>query len=163
MAAIKCTAAGDAMVLRRLPGEYPGFNELKAFIEQGDFRFVNMETSHFNTIAVTSRRVTSTIITITISHSITILNDYRELLVNKIKTVIAIPPRTAANKFSSVSFAWFLIMGAKTIGIFAIALPTSWVIVIVSVAIQENVTTAIWRTIICKKAWASIVMAVNIL
>ena len=48
MSAIKCTAAGDAMVLRRLPGEYPGFNELKAFIEQGDFRFVNMETTIHN-------------------------------------------------------------------------------------------------------------------
>ena len=36
------------MVLRRLPGEYPGFNELKAFIEQGDFRFVNMETTIHN-------------------------------------------------------------------------------------------------------------------
>ena len=48
MSVIKCTAAGDAMVLRRLPGEYPGFNELKAFIEQGDFRFVNMETTIHN-------------------------------------------------------------------------------------------------------------------
>ena len=48
MSAIKCTAAGDAMVLRRLPGEYPGFNELKAFIEQGDFRCVNMETTIHN-------------------------------------------------------------------------------------------------------------------
>jgi hypothetical protein len=32
MATIKCTAAGDAMVMRRLPGSYPGFEELKNFI-----------------------------------------------------------------------------------------------------------------------------------
>lgn len=48
MATIKCTAAGDAMVLRRLPGNYPGFTELQEFINQGDFRFVNMETTIHN-------------------------------------------------------------------------------------------------------------------
>ncbi len=45
MAKVKFTAAGDAMVLRRLPGAYSGFEELKTFIERGDFRFVNMETT----------------------------------------------------------------------------------------------------------------------
>lgn len=45
MAKVKFTAAGDSMVLRRLPGAYPGFSELKAFIERGDFRFLNMETT----------------------------------------------------------------------------------------------------------------------
>lgn len=48
MGNMKFTAAGDAMVLRRLPGAYEGFEELKAFIEQGDFRFVNMETTIHN-------------------------------------------------------------------------------------------------------------------
>ena len=46
--AVKFTAAGDAMVLRRLPGNYPGFQELQSFINQGDFRFVNMETTIHN-------------------------------------------------------------------------------------------------------------------
>ena len=48
MATIKCTAAGDAMVMRRLPGSYPGFEELKNFISQGDFRFFNLETTIHN-------------------------------------------------------------------------------------------------------------------
>jgi len=48
MAVIKCTAAGDAMVLRRLPGNYDGFEELQQFISQGDFRFVNLETTIHN-------------------------------------------------------------------------------------------------------------------
>ena len=48
MSVIKFTAAGDAMVLRRLPGNYPGFQELQSFINQGDFRFVNMETTIHN-------------------------------------------------------------------------------------------------------------------
>ena len=48
MAVMKCTAAGDSMVLRRLPGEYPGFAELRDFIAQGDFRFFNLETTVHN-------------------------------------------------------------------------------------------------------------------
>ena len=48
MSVIKCTAAGDAMVLRRIPGNYEGFSELQAFIAQGDFRFFNLETTIHN-------------------------------------------------------------------------------------------------------------------
>jgi len=48
MSVMKCTAAGDAMVLRRLPGAYPGFEELRSFINQGDFRFFNLETTIHN-------------------------------------------------------------------------------------------------------------------
>lgn len=48
MATFKCTAAGDAMVTRRLPGAYPGFEELRAFLNQGDFRFLNLETTIHN-------------------------------------------------------------------------------------------------------------------
>lgn len=45
MSTIKCTAAGDSMVLRRLPGHYDGFEALRDFILQGDFRFFNLETT----------------------------------------------------------------------------------------------------------------------
>ena len=48
MSVIKCTAAGDSMVLRRLPGQYEGFAQLKDFICKGDFRFVNLETTVHN-------------------------------------------------------------------------------------------------------------------
>ena len=48
MATFKCTAAGDAMIFRRLPGAYEGFNELQDFIGKGDFRFVNLETTIHN-------------------------------------------------------------------------------------------------------------------
>ena len=48
MSTMKCTAAGDSMVLRRLPGDYPGFSEMVEFIRQGDVRFVNMETTIHN-------------------------------------------------------------------------------------------------------------------
>ena len=48
MARFTCTAAGDAMVFRRLPGEYEGFEELQRFLAQGDFRFLNLETTIHN-------------------------------------------------------------------------------------------------------------------
>lgn len=40
----KCTAAGDAMVFRRF-AEYEGFTKLRDFIGQGDFRYLNLETT----------------------------------------------------------------------------------------------------------------------
>lgn len=40
----KCTAAGDAMVFRRVV-PYEGFDELTEFINQGDFRYLNLETT----------------------------------------------------------------------------------------------------------------------
>lgn len=48
MSKIKCTAVGDTMAFRRLPGHYPGFDELTQFIGQGDFRFCNLETTIHN-------------------------------------------------------------------------------------------------------------------
>lgn len=48
MSVMKCTAAGDSMVFRRLPGHYPGFDELAGFIGRGDFRFYNLETTIHN-------------------------------------------------------------------------------------------------------------------
>jgi len=45
---MRCTAAGDAMVFRRLPGAYEGFGALREFIGQGDFRFFNLETTVHN-------------------------------------------------------------------------------------------------------------------
>ncbi|MDO4487532.1 MAG: CapA family protein [Eubacteriales bacterium] len=48
MGKFKCTAAGDAMVFKRFAGEYEGFNDLRDFIGQGDFRFLNLETTVHN-------------------------------------------------------------------------------------------------------------------
>ena len=44
MSVFKCTAAGDAMVFRRVT-DYEGFDELKSFIGKGDFRYLNLETT----------------------------------------------------------------------------------------------------------------------
>ena len=42
---MKFTAVGDILVQKRLPQNYDGFEEIKAFIEQGDARFFNLETT----------------------------------------------------------------------------------------------------------------------
>ena len=42
---MKFTAVGDILVQKRLPENYEGFEEIKAFIEQGDARFFNLETT----------------------------------------------------------------------------------------------------------------------
>ena len=45
MSTMRVTAAGDGMIFRRLPGEYPGFPALRSFICRGDLRFLNLETT----------------------------------------------------------------------------------------------------------------------
>ncbi|MBR5586852.1 MAG: CapA family protein [Clostridia bacterium] len=42
---MKFTAAGDACIQRRLPETYDGFEKVKEFIEKGDARFFNFETT----------------------------------------------------------------------------------------------------------------------
>ncbi len=42
---IKCTAAGDMLVQRRIPHDSEGFEQVKAYVERGDARFVNLETT----------------------------------------------------------------------------------------------------------------------
>ena len=46
----RCIATGDAMITKRLPqgGNYEGFDEVRDFIMQGDFRFSNLETTVHN-------------------------------------------------------------------------------------------------------------------
>ena len=48
MSVMKCTAAGDAMIFRQLPGQYAGFEALRAFLAQGELRFLNLETTVHN-------------------------------------------------------------------------------------------------------------------
>lgn len=42
---MKFTAAGDAIIQKRIHKDFEGFNELSSFIKQGDARFFNLETT----------------------------------------------------------------------------------------------------------------------
>lgn len=42
---LKITAVGDMLVQRRIPHDGEGFAQVKAYIERGDARFVNLETT----------------------------------------------------------------------------------------------------------------------
>ena len=42
---MKFTAAGDALLQQRIPRNYEGFAKVRDFIEQGDARFFNLETT----------------------------------------------------------------------------------------------------------------------
>lgn len=45
---MKFTAVGDILCQRRIAEDYEGFLEVKKFIEQGDVRFFNLETTVHN-------------------------------------------------------------------------------------------------------------------
>ena len=42
---MKFTAVGDMLIQRRIPNDYEGFDVLRQYIEKGDFRFFNLETT----------------------------------------------------------------------------------------------------------------------
>ena len=42
---MKFTVAGDMLIQRRIPADYEGFEEVKRYIEKGDVRFFNLETT----------------------------------------------------------------------------------------------------------------------
>ena len=42
---MKFTAAGDAIIQRRIQREFEGYAELCPFIQKGDARFFNLETT----------------------------------------------------------------------------------------------------------------------
>ena len=42
---MKFTAAGDAIIQRRIHEDFPGYDELAPFINQGDAKFFNLETT----------------------------------------------------------------------------------------------------------------------
>ena len=42
---MKFTVAGDMLIQRRIPSDYEGFSEIKQYIEKGDARFFNLETT----------------------------------------------------------------------------------------------------------------------
>ena len=42
---MKFTAAGDAIIQRRIQNDFPGFEELTPYINQGDAKFFNLETT----------------------------------------------------------------------------------------------------------------------
>ena len=42
---MKFTAAGDAIIQRRIHSDFEGYEELRPFIEKGDARFFNLETT----------------------------------------------------------------------------------------------------------------------
>lgn len=42
---MKFTAAGDALIQQRIPKDYEGFDKIRQFVERGDARFFNLETT----------------------------------------------------------------------------------------------------------------------
>ena len=42
---MKFTAAGDAIIQKRIPVDYKGFKEISEFVNQGDAKFFNLETT----------------------------------------------------------------------------------------------------------------------
>ena len=56
---MKFTAAGDAIIQKRIFKDFDGFGELAPFISQGDARFFNLETTVAAAIILTASGTTN--------------------------------------------------------------------------------------------------------
>src|SRR5690554_4744885 len=115
---------------------------------------------HLKAVAISAWRRFGSIIAVAISHGITVLHDYGEFLINKIKTIIAVPPGTASIELGGITT--LLVMHAKTVGIFTIALATIRVIVVVRVAVQKVMTAAVSTPVVDKESRTTVVVTINL-
>ena len=118
--------------------------------------------AHLDAVPVAVLRVAKSVVAVAVPHGIAVFQHHGEFLVDKIETVVAVPPGTAPDEFGGIALAGFLVVRAEAIGVFAVALPAQGVVVVVRVAVQEDVPAAIRCTVVGKESGARIMMAVHI-
>ena len=118
--------------------------------------------AHLDSVTVSIFRVPAPVIAVAVPHGIAVLQNHREFLVDKIETVVTVPPGTTPNELGGIAFARLLVMRTETVRIFAIALPTRRVVIVVGIAIQKNVPAAICSTVVRKEPRARIVVAIHL-
>ena len=101
------------------------------------------------------------VIAVAMSHRPTVFHDYRKFLADKIPAIIAIPPSATTVKTGGVPGT--LVMYAKAVCIFTVALTTVRIVIVMSISIQEVMTAAASCTFFVYKETRSLVMvAVNL-
>ena len=120
-----------------------------------------LAATRLETVPVRVRRVLGAVIAVTVPHRETVLDDYREFLADKIPSVVTVPPCTATVEFRGI--ARCLVMHAKTVGIFPIALTPVRVVVVVAVAVEEIMTApAAGAALVHEKPCTLVVVTVNL-
>ena len=152
--------AADAGVVRVKARSlvFPGDTELNDMPPATERTF-----THLDAVTVSVRGIATPVIAVAVSHGVAVLQHNGEFLVDKIKTVVAVPPGTAPDKLGGIALSRLLVMCSEAVSIFAIALPAQRIVVVVRIAIQEDVSAAIVGAVVRKESGARIVVAVNLM
>ena len=119
--------------------------------------------AHLDAVSVAVLWVSKPVIAVAVPHGVAVFQHHGEFLVNEIEAVVAVPPGTAPDELGRIALAGLLVMRAETVGVFAVALPAQGVVVVVRVAVQENVPTAVRHAVVREESGARIVVAVDLL
>ena len=119
--------------------------------------------AHLNAVTVSVFRVAPPVIAVAVPHGVAVLQNHGEFLVDEVETVVAVPPGAAPNKFSRIALAGLLVMGPEAVGILAVALPTRGVVIVMRIAVQEDMSAAIVGTVVREKSRSRIVVAFHLL
>jgi len=135
---------------------FPGGAELDGMTPAAEGAF-----AHLDAVSVAVLWVSKPVIAVAVPHGVAVFQHHGEFLVNEIEAVVAVPPGTAPDELGRIALAGLLVMRAETVGVFAVALPAQGVVVVVRVAVQEDVPTAVRHAVVREESGARIVVAVD--
>ena len=118
--------------------------------------------AHLDAVPVAVLRVSKPVVAVAVPHRVAILQHHGEFLVDEVETVVAVPPGAASDELRGIALARLLVMRAEAVGVFAVALPAQGVVVVVCIAIQEDVPAAIRCAVVREESGARIMVAVHI-
>ena len=136
---------------------FPGGAELDGMTPAAEGAF-----AHLDAVTVAVLRVSKSVIAVAVPHRIAVLQHHGEFLVDEVEAVVAVPPGAAPDELRGIALARLLVMRAEAVGIFAVALPAQGVVVVVGIAVQEDVSTAIRCAVVREESGARIMVAVHI-
>ena len=118
--------------------------------------------AHLDAVTVSVFRIATPVIAVAIAHGVAVFQHHREFLIDEVETVVTVPPSSTTDEFGRIALAWLLVMRSEAVGILAVALPTRGVVIVVGVAVQENVSAAIIGAVVREKSRTRVVVAVNV-
>ena len=137
---------------------FPGGAELDGMTPAAEGAF-----AHLDAVSVAVLWVSKPVIAVAVPHGVAVFQHHGEFLVNEIEAVVAVPPGTAPDELGRIALAGLLVMRAETVGVFAVALPAQGIVVVMRVAVQEDVPTAVRHAVVCEESGTRIVVAVDLL
>jgi len=98
---------------------FPGGAELDGMPPAAEGAF-----AHLDAVTVAVLRVAKSVVAVAVPHRVAVFQHRGKFLVDKVESVVAVPPGATADELGRIALAGFLVMRAKAVGVFSVALPS---------------------------------------